>query len=281
MYLCSMVSVINTYNRLRDVCNEDQMGFVTPEVFNSLSELAQLNVFNEMFQGMSEAKRRRLRGIDSKREVGMAKMMREDLSQFVTEQELRDIDTVNEYEDNVSDGISLTEVNQGDGRAFRKPSDIGRVISMRSTSCLDNNMEILYDVEKLNRVLNSNLSRPTPEFPVALISNRIQVFPNEHDDQVFITYYRVPRSVLVIDVEGQGRAGDVDFTSTPTFAVQSIDPTTGFAIPNPKNCRDFELPGHYLDALVMELSKLIGVRLRDDYLISVGTRESVEQDHRS
>jgi hypothetical protein len=87
--------------------------------------------------------------------------------------------------------------------------------------------------------------------------------------------------VLVIDVEGQGRAGDVDFTSTPTFAVQSIDPTNGFAIPNPKNCRDFELPGHYLDALVMELSKLIGVRLRDDYLISVGTRESVEQDHRS
>ena len=45
-----MISVIEVYNTVRDLCNKDQKGFVTPRVFNTFAEIAQQNVFNEMFQ---------------------------------------------------------------------------------------------------------------------------------------------------------------------------------------------------------------------------------------
>ena len=49
-YICGMVNVIDVYNAVRDLCNKDQRGFVTPEVFSTFAGIAQQNVFNEMFQ---------------------------------------------------------------------------------------------------------------------------------------------------------------------------------------------------------------------------------------
>ena len=43
-----MISVIKVFNTLRDLCNEDQRGFITPEVFNSFAQLVQENVYEKM-----------------------------------------------------------------------------------------------------------------------------------------------------------------------------------------------------------------------------------------
>ena len=59
-----MISVIEVYNTVRDLCNKDQKGFVTPSVFNTFAEIAQQNVFSEMFRELSGAKQLRARNLD-------------------------------------------------------------------------------------------------------------------------------------------------------------------------------------------------------------------------
>lgn len=264
-----MVSVIGVYNSLREYVNQDQQGFVSPEAFNAFAELAQINIYNELHEDkFNEGMRLRRAGLDGAQERSSIKMNKEDLSVFITEQELEEIDTINTFNDTVSDGVSLNVVHEGDSRVFRKPGDIGRIISSRTTSCLNNNIEILYSPKKLNNLLTNKLSKPTAEYPLMFIDSRIQVFPENHTEQVYLTYYRVPRSVLTTDVQGVGRKGDVDYTSSPTLAVSNYDQQTGFFIPNPVNCRDFELPGHYMDEIVLEMAYLIGVSLRDSFLTS-------------
>ena len=226
-----------------------------------------------MFIDLIEAGKYRKSNIDPGRDKSMSKQVSEDLAYFLVEQELEDIDSVQEFSDSVSDGVSITAINEDQSRVFRKPFDLSKIVSMRTTSSLNNNMEILYDIEKLNRVLNSRLSAPTEEFPVAAITNKIQVFPSSHNEKVYMTYYRQPRSVLPINVTGQGRVGDTDFSSLPKFSALSISDQTGFVVPNVSGCRDFELPEHYKNQLIIELAKMVGISLRDNILTTFSITE--------
>ena len=39
-------------------------------------------------------------------------------------------------------------------------------------------------------------------------------------------------------------------------------------IAQPEGCRDFELPEHYKNELVVEMARMIGIGLRDEFLIT-------------
>jgi hypothetical protein len=225
-----MIRIGVVYSIVRDLCNKDQKGFVTPAVFNTLAEAAQMNVYNEMFNELKLANRLRASGSDAGRDKSAYKMVEEDLSYFVKTSSL---------------------VNVDEGFAVGKPSDLSRIISMHLDDT-NTSVEIIYDVEKIKRVLNSNLSAPTEEFPVALVSsNTIDVFPEELGDEVIITYYRYPVA--------------------PLYSVKEI--SDGFTIEDIANSIDFELPDHYLTEVVGEIARMIGVRLRDDVLMQYGTAE--------
>ena len=226
-----MVKVGVVYSIVRDLCNKDQKGFVTPAVFNTLAEAAQMNVYNEMFNELKLATRLRRSGSDAGRDKSAYKMVEEDLSYFIETSLLTEIDDV----------------------LAGKPDDLSRIISMHVE---DTSVEIIYDAEKLRRVLNSNLSAPTEDFPVALVgSNTIDVFPEEIADDVVITYYRYP--------------------VPPLYSVTQI--SDGFAIEDITNSIDFELPDHYLTELVGEIARMIGVRLRDDVLMQYGVAETTNR----
>jgi len=63
-----MVSVIQVYEAVRDLCNKDQKGFITPAVFNRFASLAQQNIFNEMFNELKIATKLRRAGSDAGRD---------------------------------------------------------------------------------------------------------------------------------------------------------------------------------------------------------------------
>ena len=166
------------------------------------------------------------------RDKSAYKMVEEDLSYFIKTSFLENLD---------------------EGLDVGKPGDLSRIISMHVE---DTSVEIIYDAEKLRRVLNSNLSAPTQDFPVALVgSNTIDVFPEEIGDDVVITYYRYP--------------------VPPLYSVTQI--SDGFAIEDTINSIDFELPDHYLTELVGEIARMIGVRLRDDVLMQYGVAETTNR----
>jgi hypothetical protein len=282
-----MVSIVRVYNIVRDMANKDQKGFISPNVFSSFAEVAQQNIYNEMFNEMKLATALRKSGRDGGRDKSAYKMVEEDLSTYINNRLITvDIDA---YEDTIADPDNpeqeiTVEINPDGAFTFRRPSDFGHLISMQVEGT-NTSVELLYDSEKANRVLNSNLSTPTLQFPVALEMNEVfQVFPTDITG-VVLRYYRQPQSraeaavTLATVVEGASFAqeyalGDLIPNSSPRFVANTVNDGTGFIIPNLNSSRGFDLPPHYIHEVVMEICQLIGVRLRDSVLMQYGMMET-------
>lgn len=244
-----MARVRVVYETLRDLVNKDQKGFVTPSVFNSLAGVAQLNIFNRLFDDIKDAHRNRRASFDPGRDKSLLKQMREDLAYFVKREELQAFDN--------PDGPLGT---------FKKPSDLARIISIQtgtSASKAEYDIpvvaEIVYDEEKMNRILRSNLSAPSENFPVALVSQFIEIIPAP--SRPTLTYYKLPQSVNYL---GERQA------TSPSMSVQEFG---GVEIPDPQNSFDFELPRHYESQLVIEIGDMIGVNLRDQVVQAFASNE--------
>lgn len=134
-----------------------------------------------------------------------------------------------------------------------------------SVSGTNTSIEILYDNEKLSRLLNSNISTPTDDFPVALaMTNTYQVFPSTIDG-VVMRYYRQPR----------GRNQNSTYTTAyPAFVTFDVNQVDGLFIADPDQSINFDLPAHYISELVYELCELIGIRLRDPLLVQYALGET-------
>ena len=78
-----MVSVYQVYQSLKDVANKEQKGFITPQVFNNFASLAQLNIYNEMFSELVDAKRISRQNLDPGRDKSIRKQKLEDLSFYI------------------------------------------------------------------------------------------------------------------------------------------------------------------------------------------------------
>ena len=75
-----MVSVLQVYNAVKDIANKEQKGFITPGVFNSFAPIAQMNIYNEMFSELVDAKRISRQNFDPGRDKSVRKQKLEDLS---------------------------------------------------------------------------------------------------------------------------------------------------------------------------------------------------------
>ena len=162
-----MVDIVQVYNAVKDIANKEQKGFITPQVFNSFAPIAQMNIYNEMFKELVDAKRLSRQNFDPGRDKSPRKMALEDLSFYVK------TENVGQNDDQP---LSFFGSNR-----FTKPTDLSRIISISVDSdfTVDENSEnnqnvvnceIVYDAEKMDRILLSNLSAPTSEFPVALVT---------------------------------------------------------------------------------------------------------------
>ena len=245
-----MVSVIDVYNTVRDLANKEQKGFITPEVFNTLASVAQLNIYNELFKEVVNGEKLRRQNLDHGRDLSYLKQVKEDLATYMIEVELDDT-----YVDEIADEEFVS---------FRKPTNLGKVIALRTTD--NNSVEIEYDSEKVARLLKSLLSRPTTAHPVAILGDDIRVYPDSVSP-VLLRYYRIPSS-RTID-------GDLDNNSLPTYSVTEIN--DDFLVVDPIESRDFDLPDHYKGEVVNEILKMVGVRLRDPNLYSFGSTEDAAE----
>lgn len=270
-----MISVQRVFEVVRDLCNKDQKGFVSPNVFNTFARVAQQNIYNEMFNELKLAVALRRSGRDAGRDKSGYKTLEEDLSTYIQNLIIA-ADTDGVYEDFFIDPVTgeVTDVETDqivtvltddvDGAfTFNRPADFGKLISM-SLSTDNTPVEIIHDAEKAARVLNSNLSAPTDAFPVALeMSGVYQVFPSSVGE-VRMVYYRQPRA-LRFD-------GTYEPQQFPQFV--PLNGVGDLLIADPNNCRNFDLPEHYINEVVSEIVKMIGVRLRDKDLAAYGLQQT-------
>ncbi len=243
-----MISVVKVFNTLRDLCNEDQRGFITPEVFNSFASLVQENVYEKMKEDLLNTVRLRksnmdLGGIDSRH-----RELKEVMSDYIREE------TTN------------TPVS---GSTFNKPHDLDRIISIHAdteksevrSSDSSYQCDIVYDLEKASMLMRSNLSSPTEAFPLALIHDKIEILPDTISS-ISLMYYRRPTSI-------QG-ANTLDRNSSPSYALSS-----GGGI-DVNLTRNFDLPAEYYDEVILEFAEMMGVRLRDPMIAGYSTQEQLQ-----
>jgi hypothetical protein len=233
-----MASVNRVYSTLKDLANKDQRGFITPAVFNNFSGIAQMNIFNNLFESTVLAKRLRNAALDAKQDKGKMKQVEEDLAVF-----------------SKSATVSLT-VGVG-----AKPSDLARVISINTTASPSVAVPVVYDEVNWENVLRSTLSAPTAAFPAALLTNQIEVAPTSIAS-VKLRYYKQP--------EGLNPSTGARTASQPRFGYTVV---AGKEVYSAANSVDFELPEHYFADIVVEIAKMIGVNLRDTDVYNYATSE--------
>lgn len=225
------------YNTLKDLANKDQQGFISVTEFNRFANIAQLNIFNGLFDELKDAKRLTRAGFNPMRDKSRIKRVEEDLAYF----------------------SKIEAITKASGK-FAKPTDLARIIGVTTAGSIMLNqstkkpIELCYDEEKIERILISNLSAPTDEFPVALVSDFIHVFPTTIN-KIQIRYYKYPESVT---------AAGVRSSATPTYTEAA-----GATIYN------FELPEHYTSDLIYEIGKMIGLNLRDADIVNYTGQEMV------
>ena len=249
-----MVSVVQVYNAVKNIANKEQKGFITPAVFNSFAPIAQMSIYNEMFAELISAKRINRQNFDPGRDKSVRKQKLEDLAFYKRR-----------HEEDVSGGT------------IDKPSDLSRIISITagaSAASFDDvtpdrvDCDIIYDPEKFDRISGSLLSGPTDAFPIALVSTKtIEIVPDIFP--VVINYYAKPTSF--------DNAGEIH-DGPPFYSVQQITTPTGDQVDIPNSSsRDFMLPTHYLNEVVAEILKLIGVRLRDNAVSTFSIQEEASE----
>ena len=245
-----MASVNRVYSALKDLVNKDQQGFVTPAVFNNFAGIAQMNIYNRLFDEHRNAMRFRRAGIDPGRNLSKGKTLLEDMSVFAKKS-------------------TLTQSNG----VFSKPTDFARVISMHTKtgytfgSVLGVQVQLMYNQEDIDRALMSNLSAPTIENPIGMIGDDIEVFPTSIK-KVDLRYYKLPEGLDPL-------TGDKN-PAQPKFGYLSN--VTGVELYDASNSVDFELPEHFFTDLVVEIAALIGINLRDANVTQYATAEKSKEE---
>lgn len=262
-----MISVIEVYNAVRDMANQDQKGFITPVMFNSFAAAAQRNVFSKIADKAVAAKAARIRGIDLEESDSVLIKYKNFMSNYEKTVNL------NQGGYDSSGGTVFSSGDAVETQPFVKPLDCYTIISIFDGDGDSGykNFEMVYNSRDMARILRSNLSAPTAEFPVALISNNIEIFPDADSvsDVIKLHYYRVPSSRTI--VTGQLRAGSVDPNRSPSVSVFNTGVSSGGAM-NPSESRNFDLPEDMFPDLMEEIMSMIGINLRDPLLIKVAPK---------
>lgn len=237
-----MASVERVFKSLKDLVNKDQRGFITPSVFNQFAGVAQMNVYNRLFDRMTRSSRMGQRPATSKESL-------EDLSTFTKK-------------------ISLT-LNNG---AVAKPADFARAVTINTVTKVilgvseSNLVQIVYNTDHIDRIINSDIMAPSDNAPVALISDTIEVFPNVNTniESIILRYYKLP--------QGINPTTQAKTTAQPTFGYTSA--VAGVELYSAANSVDFELPEMYFTDLIVEIAELVGVSLRDKDVFSYASSEN-------
>ncbi len=247
MYICVMASVKLVYETLADLVNKDLNGFIGPAQFNNYAQLAQLKIYNRLFGQLKQAQQALKAGVDRGRDKSRVKQIEEDLAFFAK--------------------TSDTLPRDSSTNDFKKPDDLSRLISITTSgdillsSSTRTPVEIIYDEEKIERILLSDISKPTETYPVALVSDNIEVYP-ESIKKIKMRYYKIP--------EGRDVSTGDRTASQPSFGFTTLNGTPVYSA---TGSVDFELPDHYTNELVMEIAEMAGLTLRDQAVMGAAAQE--------
>jgi len=164
--------------------------------------------------------------------------------------------------------ISLTLANG----IVAKPADFARAVTINTVTKVilgvseSDLVQIVYNTDHIDRIINSDIMAPADNAPVALISDTIEVFPNVNTsiESITLRYYKLPQGIYPTT--------QAKTTAQPTFGYTSA--VAGVELYSAANSVDFELPEMYFTDLIVEIPELVGVSLRDKDVFSYASSEN-------
>lgn len=230
-----MILVQSVYEAVKNLANKDQKGFITPAQFNSFAKIAQLNIYYELFREFVEGKKLRRANVDGHGAFSLVERSKNDLAVFAEKKDLS---------------------KSRDG--FSKPEDYVMFINCAVKNAAKTPVHILTDESKINHLLNSTLSAPSSTFPVAIMSDTIEVFPTTIT-KVTLRYYREP--------------------SLPVYQSKTVSLPNGAKVElfQDNGSSNFELPYQYEQELVAEIAKMVGINIKDKDLYAGAQYEEQRQ----
>ena len=249
-YICRMASVNIVFNTLKGLANKDQKGFITPEAFNEFAPIAQVRIYNRLFDRLKDAHRNSRANFDPGRDKSTHKRVLEDLSVFQRVSVIQRENGVFPYPENFSRAIAATTN--------------GSVVLGQSTRVP---IELCHTEDKVDRILRNRVSKPTDDFPVAFMSENIEVWPSSIN-RIRLSYYKRPEGK---DLTGQPVPSQPSYSGTDVGNVNLFNAAASI---------DFELPDHMINEIVVEMAELMGVKLRDGEMMnySVGEQQQIRTD---
>ena len=250
--LVEMISVKRIYEVLKDLANKEQRGFVSPTEFNTMAPIAQMAVYNKMWDEVLLAENISRRNLDGQRGMSKVDDVRNELAMYLSLSE-RSASTGT----SVARGASL----------FSYPSDYYRFDSLETTGVevggetTSKAIDILYDPFKLNYIRRSPLSKPTVDRPIAVITTSIEVYPSAVK-RARLRYWRIPQGRLPSD--GTVSVSQPQYNFTVVGGDEVFDSATSI---------NFDLPQDREAELVVEMAGMIGTALRDAALINYGRQQ--------
>ena len=194
-----MIQVDSVYQRVLALANKEQRGYITPQEFNFLAPIAQMEIFEQYFYDQNQADRNVK---NSTEYANVDEMLDEKISPFKQ--------------------TSAIAMAAGIGTL---PSNLYRLGTVYRSNV---NIEIeQLSEEEMMYVRKSPLTKPTAKFPAfyRLNKTQIQVYPNV--PQVSCNYIRQPKrpswAYVVVNEKALYNAGaHVDFEIHPSDMVELV-----------------------------------------------------------
>lgn len=240
-----MISVKRVYEVLRDLANKEQRGFVSPGEFNTMAPVAQMAIYNKMWDEVLLAESISRRNIDGQRGMSKINDVRNELAAYLKKEVKSSNTTVFAYPDDFYKLESITTVGvelNGDTTAIP--------------------IDITYDPFKITYIRKSTLSKPTLERPVAVASSDLEVYPRSVP-KIEIRYFCIP--------QGRNTSTGARTTGQPEYSYTII---SGDEVYYSSTSVDFDLPEDREPELVIEMAGMIGTSLRDAALINYGRQQN-------
>lgn len=226
----------NVRQTVLDLVRKSNNGYLTPDEFNRMAHMAQLDIFDEMMSKYADTVVKRTMGLGGHDAADLEGRIMEAIETFIVPEST----------------LTYSAPN------FIVPTDCYKIIDK---SLVYNSTVPVSKVEgrrALAQLRASNLTAPSTLFPVySKTQSGLRVEPTTITSLIKMDYIRYPKAPKWTYVTAPG-------SDAPLFNISAVD------------YQDFELPKFFEDDLIIKILQYAGVSLREAELVQATKSEEIQ-----
>ncbi len=230
-------------NTVLSVLNKNNYGYLSPSDFNLFAKQAQLDIFEDIFYEYNYQVNKENARQSGTGYANISKSLEEVIEYFVRE-----------------DILSYS----GSGNTYELPSETNTGYNYYFINDIyyDNKSVEKVSASKIKRLLGSNLTAPSLQFPAYIIQGEnLKIYPSTIvlPNALSSSYIRYPKE--------------------PNWTYTTLSQGTPLFNPGASDFQDFELPADYEPDLVNKILQYAGVSIRENTVTNFGIAQEQQENN--